>query len=244
MTRCSGHVVYVRVSRWYPGLGLTGLTRFPRACLCDTSIEAGSLAELSCIAFVSGLKLMQAVCSECTKRRAALVILQSNNIRTSEGWISLLAASCPRWWQPWWLSGMMVWAEKATWVPKWRGLTVISISPWSLQRLISGWWGFQLHCDRGRKISQTAGARRIGFGYYTDLFWWNNINNQFCQLTTRVWYQRGMRGPYKCTGNHTYWGLKMHYDGSALRGNPGLHYPPLHGPLHTPDNNRWGVPPV
>ena len=29
VTRCSGHVVYMRVSRCYPGLGLTGLTRFP-----------------------------------------------------------------------------------------------------------------------------------------------------------------------------------------------------------------------
>ena len=26
----------------------------------------------------------------------------------------------------------------------------------------------------------------IGFGDNTDLLWWNNVNNQFCQLTTRV----------------------------------------------------------
>ena len=48
----------------------------------------------------------------------------------------------------------------------------------------------------------------IGFGDNTDLLWWNNVNNQFCQLTTRVSYQRGIRRPFKCTGNHTYWGLK------------------------------------
>ena len=51
-----------------------------------------------------------------------------------------------------------------------------------------------------------------------------------------------------------------HYNGSALSGNPGLQYPPLpphphphsqpqpltplHGPVHTPDNNRWDTPPV
>ena len=48
----------------------------------------------------------------------------------------------------------------------------------------------------------------IGFGDNTDLLWWNNVNNQFCQLTTRVSYQRGIRQPFKCTGNHTYRGLK------------------------------------
>ena len=26
----------------------------------------------------------------------------------------------------------------------------------------------------------------IGFGDNTDLLWWHNVNNQFCQLTTRV----------------------------------------------------------
>ena len=50
--------------------------------------------------------------------------------------------------------------------------------------------------------------RSIGFGDNTDILWWNNVNNQFCQLTTRVSYQRGIRKPFKCTGNHTYWGLK------------------------------------
>ena len=49
----------------------------------------------------------------------------------------------------------------------------------------------------------------IGFGDNTDLLWWNNVNNQFCQLTTRVSYQRGIRRPFECTGNHTYWGLKI-----------------------------------
>ena len=36
----------------------------------------------------------------------------------------------------------------------------------------------------------------------------------------------------------------FHYDGRALRCNPGLQYPPWHGPVHTPDNNRWHTPPV
>ena len=32
-----------------------------------------------------------------------------------------------------------------------------------------------------------------------------------------------------------------HYDGKALSFNPGLQYPHLHGPVHTPDNNRQNV---
>ena len=51
----------------------------------------------------------------------------------------------------------------------------------------------------------------IGFGDNTDLLWWNNVNNQFCQLTTRVSYQRGIRRPFECTRNHTYWGLKNNW---------------------------------
>ena len=35
-----------------------------------------------------------------------------------------------------------------------------------------------------------------------------------------------------------------HYDGKALSFNPGLQYPHLHGPVHTPDNNSWDTPPV
>ena len=40
--------------------------------------------------------------------------------------------------------------------------------------------------------------------------------------------------------------MKMlkHYDGNAQSCNPGLQYPHLHGPVHTPDNNRWDTPPV
>ena len=34
------------------------------------------------------------------------------------------------------------------------------------------------------------------------------------------------------------------YDGKALSANSGLQYPHLHGPVHTPDNNRWDNPPV
>ena len=34
----------------------------------------------------------------------------------------------------------------------------------------------------------------------------------------------------------------FHYDGRALSYNPGLQYPHLHGPVHTPDNNRWDTP--
>ena len=51
-------------------------------------------------------------------------------------------------------------------------------------------------------------SETIGFGDNTDLLWWNNVNNKFCQLTTRVSYQRGIRRPFKCIGNHTYWGIK------------------------------------
>ena len=35
-----------------------------------------------------------------------------------------------------------------------------------------------------------------------------------------------------------------HYDVKAQSYNPGLQYPHLHGPVHTPDNNRWDTPPV
>ena len=35
-----------------------------------------------------------------------------------------------------------------------------------------------------------------------------------------------------------------HYDGNTLSFNPGLQNPHLHGPVHTPDNNRWDTPPV
>ena len=38
--------------------------------------------------------------------------------------------------------------------------------------------------------------------------------------------------------------FRNHYDGNALSFNPGLQYPHLHGPVHTPDNNRWDTPPV
>ena len=37
---------------------------------------------------------------------------------------------------------------------------------------------------------------------------------------------------------------KIHYDDRAMSGTPGLQYPPLHGPVHTPDNNRWDTPSV
>ena len=36
----------------------------------------------------------------------------------------------------------------------------------------------------------------------------------------------------------------IHYDGRAQSYNPGLQYPHLHGPVHTPHNNRWDTPPV
>ena len=58
----------------------------------------------------------------------------------------------------------------------------------------------------------------IGFGDNTDLLWWNNVNNQFCQLTTKVSYQRGIRRPFKCTGNHTYWGLKNNWGMQSKNG--------------------------
>ena len=34
------------------------------------------------------------------------------------------------------------------------------------------------------------------------------------------------------------------YRGDEYGCNPGLQYPALHGPVHTPDNNRWDTPPV
>ena len=40
------------------------------------------------------------------------------------------------------------------------------------------------------------------------------------------------------------WAFPDHYDAKALSFNPGLQYPHLHGPVHTPDNNRWDTPPV
>ena len=37
---------------------------------------------------------------------------------------------------------------------------------------------------------------------------------------------------------------EIHYDEKSQSFNPGLQYPHLHGPVHTPDNNRWDTPPV
>ena len=37
---------------------------------------------------------------------------------------------------------------------------------------------------------------------------------------------------------------QKHYDVKSQSFNPGLQYPHLHGPVHTPDNNRWDTPPV
>ena len=39
-------------------------------------------------------------------------------------------------------------------------------------------------------------------------------------------------------------GKMDHYVGKTQSFNPDLQYPPLHGPVHTPDNNRWDTPPV
>ena len=36
----------------------------------------------------------------------------------------------------------------------------------------------------------------------------------------------------------------FHYVVKSQSFNPGLQYPHLHGPVHTPDNNRWDTPPV
>ena len=58
----------------------------------------------------------------------------------------------------------------------------------------------------------------IRFGDNTDLLWWNNVNNQFCQLTTRLSYKKGIRRPFKCTGNHTYWCLKNNWDMQSKNG--------------------------
>ena len=39
-------------------------------------------------------------------------------------------------------------------------------------------------------------------------------------------------------------GETKHYDSKALSFNPGLQYPHLQSPVHTPDNNMWDTPPV
>ena len=38
--------------------------------------------------------------------------------------------------------------------------------------------------------------------------------------------------------------IEKRYVGKTQSFNPGLQYPTLHGPVHTPDNNRWDTPPV
>ena len=70
--------------------------------------------------------------------------------------------------------------------------------------------------NRSQQLLQHA--HPIGFGDNTNLLWWNNVNNQFCQLTTGVLYQRGIRRPFKCTGNHTYWGLTNNWDMQSKNG--------------------------
>ena len=79
--------------------------------------------------------------------------------------------------------------------------------------------GMQRTCwPEAGTITVTGPHSWIGFGDNTCLLWWNKVNNQFCQLTTRVSYQRGIRWPFKCTGNHTYWGLKNNWSMQSKNG--------------------------
>ena len=52
--------------------------------------------------------------------------------------------------------------------------------------------------------------RIIGFGDYTDLLWLNNINNYFCQLTSKVWDRRTLQMCWKShlLGTKNNWGVQ------------------------------------
>ena len=90
----------------------------------------------------------------------------------------------------------------------------------SLDKLLSKYSSYP--CNHDLKVPVTSSWHEIyciiGFGDNTDLLWWNNENNQFCQLTTRVSHQRGIRRPFKCIGNHTYWGLKNNWGVQSKNG--------------------------
>ena len=93
--------------------------------------------------------------------------------------------------------------------PFWLGLNVLMISRGNnLAVPVVRIWAWNIYCTPISVWHQKQTATLIGFGDNTDLLWSNNVNNQFCQLTTRISYQRGIRRPFKCTGNHTYRGLK------------------------------------
>ena len=55
-------------------------------------------------------------------------------------------------------------------------------------------------------------------------------------------YKKDIMSIYWEIGSHMY--ATVHYDVKSQSFNPGLQYPHLHGPVHTPDNNRWDTPPV
>ena len=57
-----------------------------------------------------------------------------------------------------------------------------------------------------------------------------SINNSLALVQIMAWCRSGNK--------------PSHYDVKSQSFNPGLQYPHLHGPVHTPDNNRWDTPPV
>ena len=68
---------------------------------------------------------------------------------------------------------------------------------------------------------------------------WHWILRERGMIIWHIWWQEN---PYPMA-NGVGAGVG-HNDGRALKGNPGLQYPTLHDPVHTPDNNRWDTPPV
>ena len=62
--------------------------------------------------------------------------------------------------------------------------------------------------------------------------------NYLCHINVEEWHKM-----YRQVSNIRRT-LVGHYDVKSQSFNPGLQYPHLHGPVHTPDNNRWDTPPV
>ena len=65
-------------------------------------------------------------------------------------------------------------------------------------------YGISNHIRQGFVRRKGKDSMMIGFGDYTDLLWWKQYKNYFCQFTTRIWDHRTLQ----YTGSHTYLGLK------------------------------------
>ena len=84
--------------------------------------------------------------------------------------------------------------------------TLLSQSIWDIALIyasirILSVWRYLIHTHTSWSIQ----SHTIRSGDYTDLLYWNDMYNLFCQSTNRVWGQCTI----KCTRNHTNCGIKI-----------------------------------